>query len=365
MKSVLQEISEPKNFDAFIQEQMKISTYTPEWKKEMDTDYTASGSFSEMVGEYTAAQAGSFIAKNADKPLQAMPDLGTITGSIGRLGDRWQLDNERLDKLMYLEGRYRDRAGNFSNERKASEWQKVLKFLFDPFEKAAIAPHKRLDLLYFNGLSNGQYVVNLSNNPDGIQWSLDLKIPTLKLRSSDVLFADAANSDPVAVLQYHTLKLRAKGKVVTKYQMNFTEAQKILESARIKSAFSVDVSKGRVSPSGIVSTEMLNNYFKVVGLAPIEIVDIFIGMPDQTVENAFKDNRIVFRTAASVAKLMVKDPLESKDPHPNKAYSIYEDNLISSYRREEGRFTEYEMQALPVFNGRNDFAILRTDEKDA
>src|SRR5690606_29788118 len=123
---------------AFIQEQMKISTYKPEWKKEMDTEPTASGAYNEFIGEYAAAQAGSFIAKNANKPLREMPNLGSITGTIGRMGDRWQLDNERLDTLMMLEGRYRDRAKNFSNERKAAEWQKVLKFLFNMYEPAAI-----------------------------------------------------------------------------------------------------------------------------------------------------------------------------------------------------------------------------------
>src|SRR5690606_38621617 len=173
MKTILQEISEERNCDAFIQEQMKISTYKPEWKKEMDTDYSVSGAYNEFVGEYAAAQAGSIIAKNADKPLREMPDLGSITGTIGRLGDRWHLDNDRLDKLMQLEGRYRGRARNFTNEQKAAEWQKVLKFLFNMYEPAVIAPHKRLDLLFYNGLSDGKYEVTLANNPDGVQWELD------------------------------------------------------------------------------------------------------------------------------------------------------------------------------------------------
>ncbi|PPL04972.1 hypothetical protein [Parapedobacter indicus] len=367
MKTILQEISEEKNFDAFIQEQMKISTYKPEWKKEMDTDFSVSGAYNEFVGEYAAAQAGSIIAKNADKPLREMPDLGSITGTIGRLGDRWQLDNDRLDKLMQLEGRYRGRAGNFTSERKSSEWQKVLKFLFNMYEPAAIAPHKRLDLLFYNGLSNGKYEVTVANNPDGVQWELDLKIPTYLLRASDVLFSDKANSDPVAVFQYVILALRAKGKLVEKIQMNFNTVQLVLESAKIKAAFSVDVPKGRVSPSGIISLEMLNGYLKVVGLPPIEVVDVFVTLPGTNQEpvNAFKDNRVVFRTSSPVAKLMLKDALESKDPHPNKVYTVYEENLISSYRREEGRFVEYEMNAVPVFNGKNDMAILRIDEKAA
>lgn len=367
MKSLLQELSEEKNFDAFIDEHMKISTYKPEWEREMDTDYTASGAFNEFVAEYAAAQAGSIIASNSDKPIRELPDLGSITGTIGRIGDRWQLNNDKLDKLMQLEGRYRSRAGNFTSERKATEWAKVLKFAFGLYEPAVIAPHKRIDLLYFNAVSDGKYVVSKANNPDGVHFTLDLGLPRRKLRSTDVLFTDTENSNPVSVIQYFTQQMRAQGRLVTKIQMNFNTANLILQSKAIKNSFSVDVPKGKVSPAGIVSQEMMNGYLKVLGLPPIEIVDVFVTTPgkDKTPVNAFMDNRIVFRTGAPVAKLMVKDALESKDPHPNKVYSVYKENLISSYRREEGRFVEYEMNALPVFDGQREMMILEVDAKDS
>jgi hypothetical protein len=56
--------------------------------------------------------------------------------------------------------------------------------------------------------------------------------------------------------------------------------------------------------------------------------------------------------------MIISDPLELRLPHPNKVYSNYNDNLISQYRTEQGQFIEYEMWGLPVFAGRNDYAIL-------
>lgn len=362
MKSVLQEITDPKHFDAFVDTQMQISTFKPVYEGEMDTDYSESGSFNEFVASYAAAQMGSIIAKNSEKPIQEMPDLGSIQGVLARMGDRWQIDNDLLDKILMLEGRYRNRAGNFSNEKKASEYQKILKLLFEPYERAAIAPHKTIDLLYFNGLSNGKYDINLTNNPNGVTFQLDLKIPTETLTANEALFSDHENSDPVAVCKRIVNQMRTKGKIVEEIQMNFKTISDVLASKKIKNAFTMDIAKGKVA-STIVSEVMLNEYFKVVGLPPIKVVDVFVTNGDGVVENAFVNDRVVFRTSSSVAKLMVKDALESKDPHPNKVYSTYKDNLIASYRREEGRFVEYEMNAIPVFNGRNEVTILKVDVK--
>lgn len=367
MKSILEELNQPTNFGALIEEYAKRSTEIVEWEKELEAEYSATGAFEEFVAEYAATQAGSFIAKNADKPLRELPDVGKILGSVARLGDRWQLDNDRLDKLLMLEGRYRDRARNLSADQRKVEYNKLLKFAFGLFERATFAPHKRLDWAFYSAYSTGVYDVTTSNNPDGITFQLDLGIPTTKLRATDTVLTDLENSNPVVALQYQVNKMRAKGKVVTRMDMNFNTAALIMGSKAIRTAFSVDIPKGKVSPTGIVSEGMINEYFKAIGLPPIKVVDVFVTLPGKsgTTVNAFQDNRIVLRTNASVGKLVVKDALESKDPHPNKAYTSFKDNLISSYRTEQGRFVEYEMNALPVFTGKNDMLIIKVDEKDA
>nr|GFB65276.1 hypothetical protein [Tanacetum cinerariifolium] len=173
-------LQDKDQFRVFIDENMRLSTYVPLWKSEIpdsEIDFSASKQFSTYTAEYGRAIISSMIEKNADKPLKNMPTLGQITGSIGRMGNRWQLDNDRLQKLYEMEGRFRDKSASYTAERRNSEWLKMVTFLFNPYEIAAIAPHKRLDFLYYEGVSNGTLTVDLENNPDGIQYDpIDLKI---------------------------------------------------------------------------------------------------------------------------------------------------------------------------------------------
>ncbi len=362
MKSIIEEILDPKGFDAFVNEQMKLSTYVPEWEKEMDTDYSESKSFNEVIASYTAAYAASVIEKNAEKPLQNMPNLGELSGTIARYGDRFQLDNDRLDRVLFLEGRYRGRAGNLTEVQKTAEYAKVVKFLFDPYEKAAVAPHKRIDQLYYQGLSNGAFTVSLANNPNGIQFTVDLGVTQYQIANGGVIWSTTGTSNPVKDVQTVLNVMRGKGKRVTSLEMTPTTFQKLAASNSIKNLFTSKIPSGEVAPSGVVTLDMLNQYFTVIGLPTIVLKEIFIAKPDGTVENVFKDDRIVFRTGAQVAKLLIADSVEGKLPLPNRVYTTYKDNLISQWRSEQGQFIEYEMWALPVFTGRDDFAILKVDE---
>ncbi|GAB3701421.1 hypothetical protein GCM10027592_29500 [Spirosoma flavus] len=362
MKSIIEEILEPEGFDAFINEQMKLSTYVPEWEKEMDTDYSESKAFNEVIGTYSAAYAASVVEKNADKPLQNMPNLGELNGTLARMADRFQLDNDRLDRVLFLEGRYRGRAANLTETQKLSEYGKITKFLFDPYEKAAIAPHKRIDQLYFQGLSDGKFTVSLANNPKGIQFELPLGIPTYQIQNGGVAWVTVATSKPVQDILYVQNILRGKGKIVTKLQMTPNTFQKIAGSASVKNLYTLKVPAGEIAPGGIVTLDMINQYFGVIGLPAIELMEKFLAKPDGTAENMFKEDRVVFRTANKVAKLLIADTVESKLPLPNRVYTTYKDNLISQYRTEQGQFIDYEMWGLPIFTGRDDFAILKVDE---
>src|SRR5574344_1791191 len=107
MDSILKRLQEPKNFDAYINDFMKTSTYKPLWKEEItQIDYCASRQYQEALAQYSAAMVGSVIAKNGEKPVHQMPNLGELTGSIGHMGDQWELDADYLDQIDYLEGRY-------------------------------------------------------------------------------------------------------------------------------------------------------------------------------------------------------------------------------------------------------------------
>ena len=370
MDSILKQLANKEAFDAFIQDNMALSTYTPLWKQEIpdsEVEYSATGNFSTYTAEYEAAAIASVIAKNADKPLKNMPTLGQLTGSIARMGDRFQLDNDRLRDLMIMEDRFRNTSANFTETKRLSEWGKITDFLFKPYQSAAIAPHKRLDLLYFEGLSNGTLTVDLNNNPQGIAFD-PIDFGVKKFGASGPVWSTATAGTMTALQDIRRIVdiLETQyGKIVTQLRMSPATFSKMQLSNQFNQSVKLNLSSMEVGPAGMLSLEMANKYLGGLDLPPIKLERKMIRINDTQTINAFKDDRVVFQCAPNVAKMVISDPLELRMPHPNKQYSDYFDNLISQYRKEEGQFIEYEMWGLPVFSGKEDFAIMEVDRTEA
>lgn len=361
MDSILEKLKEPKFFDAFVQDNMKISTYKAEWKDEnVPVEYCAAKVYQAYLAEHTAAMVGSVIDKNAEKPTHTMPTAEQLFGAIGRMGDEWQMDNDRLDQFLYLEGRYRDKRRNYTAAQDEAEFKKLVQFLFDPFEKAVIAPHKRLDLLYYEGLFNGTQTVSRTNNSKAnVAYTYPLGVTSFKTITAAWGQSSATPIDDIqAVVDY----CEAHGKTVQKIRMSKRTFRKMCKSSQIVSAFTLKLNKLDVKPAA-VSVADVNAYFESILLPVITVEkDRFSTLANGTQTNLTVDERVVFQCAQSVAVMKISDPLEAIDPLPNKVYSTHDDNHVGYWRNEKGRFIDYEMWATPVFTGVNDFFILKTDE---
>lgn len=365
MDSIVAKLLEPKFFDAFIQENMKLSSYKADWKEEMAPEYCAAKVYQSNLAEYSAAMVGSVIDKNAEKPTHRMPTADQLFGAISHIGDEWQMDNDRLDQFYTLEGRYRDKFANANNEMRSTEFQKLVQFLFDPFEKAVIAPHKRIDMLYFEGLFNGTQTVSRTNNTSAnVSFTYDLGVQSFKV---NVAAWGNATSTPIDDIQEIQAYAEAHGKSILKIRMSKGTFRKMCKSSQLAGLFTMKLGKVDVKPNSILSVADVNAYLESVLLPTIQIEkDRFSTLADGTSVNITPNDRVVFQCAERVAVLKVADPLESVDPLPNKTYSTYDDNLVGFWRDKHGRFVDYDMWATPVFNGKNDYFILKTDTvKDA
>lgn len=362
--SLILKLQEPKVFDTFIQENMRLSTYKAEWKEEMGApEYCAAKAYQAYLAEHTAAIVGSVIEKNAEKPTHQMPSAEQLVGAIGRMGDEWQMDNDKLAQFYYLEGRYNDRRGNYTKAQDTAEYEKLVKFLFDPFEKAVIAPHKRIDMLYFEGLFNGtQTVSRLNNTKSAVSYTYDLGVKKFKAKMAAWGEANATPIDDIqAVVDYAS----AHGKTIMKIRMSKSTFRKMCLSDQIKGQFTLKLGKVDVKPAAISVNDM-NAYLESILMPTIQVEkDRFATLADGKSTNLTPDNKVVFQCADTVAVLKVSDPLEAIDKLPNKTYSTYDDNLVGFWRSDRGRFTDYEMWAQPVFTGKNDYFILEADKKEA
>lgn len=366
--TILESIQKQKNFDAFINENMKTSTYKVGWDVEMNVEYEASKAYQALTADYAAAMVGTIIDSQAARPKREMPNIGELTGTLARMGDEWQLDNRRLEQYYYMENRFRDKMPNFSEEQKKTQYRNLVKYLFDPYEKAAIAPHRRILAHYWEGLSDGQVTLTKTNNQGGIVWTTALEngISKTKLRATDVVWSAATLStmDVLKTLQYLEDIADTAGKTVMKFRVSKATAALICQTTQLKNLIGLSVGKLKTDSTPLLGLDTVNSYLTAIGRPTIEVVNEKGLYADGTLFSMFKDGRVVAQCADKVAVLKVSDALESIDPVPNKVYTTFNDNLLSQWRNENGRYVAYEMYAFPVFTGKNDVFILNVAEKE-
>jgi hypothetical protein len=369
MNSILKDIQNPKAFQAFVDENMKVSTFKALWKEEISqVDYEPAKQYKASLAEYGAAIAGSVISKNAEKPVHTLPDFNELFGSIGHYGDQWELDNDYLEQMYYLEGRYRSRIPNYTEEQNRAEYDKLIKYAFQPFERAVIAPHKRLDMLYFEGLFKGTQTVSRTNNiKANVSYTFTLDVTQFKCKISSATWATAADATPIDDIQRVVDYAESKGRNVLRIRMSKNTFAKMCKTNQIKSVFKLDLGRVKVDAAvPLLSVENINTYFQAVGLPTIVVEpNRFVELPNGTSLNMTADDRVVFQCAPNVAVMKIADPLELVDPLDGKTYSQHDDNLVGYWRDKTGRHTDYDMWAQPVFTGINNYFILKTDEKDA
>lgn len=361
MNSILKQLLDPKSFQTYIDENMKTSTYKALWKNEIkEVEYCAAKVYNANLKEYTAAMVGSVIAKNAEKPVHHMPDFGQLTGAVGRYGDEWELDNDYLDQMHQLEGRYRDVKGrNYTQAQLNAQYDKLIEYSFRPFERAVIAPHKRLDMLYYEGLYTGKQTVSRANNAKAnVSYTFDLGIKELSVTNN----WGTETATPIADIKMLKDEATKKGRKIMKLRMSENTFYKMCKANEIKDTFKLNLGTVQINPAvPMLTVDQVNTYLRSVLLPAIQIDENqFVTLADGSIVNLIVDDRVVAQCADTVAMMKISDPLELVDPIPNVSYSSHDDNLVGYWRDKTGYHVNYDMWAQPVFNGLNDLFILKT-----
>ena len=361
MNGILKSLLEPNKFEAYIDNNMKVSTYKALWKGEIsDIEYCAAKVYQARLAEYSAAMVGSVVSKNGEKPKHQMPDVGELMGSIGHIADEWELDNDYLEQIQYLEGRMRDVQGrNYTPAQLNDKYDELIKYSFKPFEKAVIAPHKRIDMLYFEGLYKGTQTVSRTNNTKAnVSYTFDLGISRTKVTTD---WGDE-NATPFADIKKLKDEAKKKGRKILRLRMSETTFYNMCQAKEIKDTFKLNLGTLQVNPSvPIITQEQMNIYLRSIMLPAIQIdEDQYVSLADGTMVNLIPDNYVVAQCDERVAVMKISDPLELNDPIPNHSYTSHDDNLVGYWRDNTGYHVTADMWAQPVFNGINNLYILET-----
>lgn len=308
------------------------------WKDFLDFESTDSRVWKVAYAAEYGVEVGSIIDRNAKKPLRERKAEGVGYLEVMTMGDRWQLNNDILDKL----------AGKVADFNRASTQDKgviideIVALIIDDYREAYLAPNKRSDLLLGQLLSQGQGIVDRKTNPNGVVIK-DLKLPVTEFTASA--------EDQKNFMQY-VLGLIEKSDIASDIMMmNRATFSKITAgNEEFKDAYKALMGSSEFAVKGGLITEaMANQVFNLLGVPQVKIMNDTVKVNGKK-EKVFADDAIALLPVGKLGKMKYYTPLEAKDPIPTLVYNkLAGDHVISSERNKEGRFVEYSAEWLPEF----------------
>ena len=312
------------------------------WKKHLDYEETKSRTFKTYLGSVTGVTAGSFIDRNSNKPIRERKSLGSGYGEVAYLGDRYQMDNDRLDMLQSLI----DKFNATRTTEQSAALNDIIAYITDDMRQVLLAPHKSMDVMEGALRSTGKASVKSADNPLGIEL-VDITLPFHEVKPS------TSDKDHfVKYLMDLVIKLRTKFGMFVSMEMNrSTFISAIVGSKDFGDFYKQTLGQKQVQlNAGLMSSEMATTVFQGLGLPSIVINEDMVQLADGTFKQVFADKRISLFTTAKQGKMRWHTPYEITDPIPGKTYSRSEGGMyISNVRTDEGRFMEYGCEWIPEF----------------
>lgn len=328
------------------------------WKKHLDFEETKSRVFKTYLGTVTGVTAGSVIDRNSNKPIRERRSLGSGYGEVAYLGDKYQMDNDRLDMLQSLIDHF-NQAKTADQSRAMND---IIAYITDDLRQVLLAPHKRMDVVLGDLRSDGKASVKVDDNPQGIEL-LDMELPVNRITP------EAGDKTKfISYLKAQIEALRSKYGVFAYMEMSRkTFNTNIVGSSEFVDTYKMIFSNAQFNlASGLITQDMASQVFTGIGLPAIRINEDMVQVNDDTMKSVFKDNRISLFQADKIGKMRWHTPYEIVDPIPNKTYTRSEGGMyISNIRTDEGRFMEYGAEWIPEISNPNKITIFDLDTMNA
>lgn len=325
------------------------------WQQYLTFRRTTTRVFKDYLGTVTGVVAGSINSRYGEKPIRERRNIGSGYGEIAYLGDKYQMDVERLSELQDLIDKF--------NEANTADQQNVLndiiQYITDDYRQIILAPHKRMDIVVGSLLMTGKATVyNKDDNHSGIAL-LDIDLPfEFVTPTKDDIVVDSKTMF-ISWLQQETLKLAPKfGRFNKMIMSRGTFTKWIQKSSEFGDTFKMVLTNTQYHlATNLMTSEMASNVFTGIGLPSVEIKEDYVEEQDGTNKQIYADDRITFLRQDNVGYMRHHTPYEATDPIPGRTYNpVGEDNgqmLITNYRDENGRYMEYTAEWIPQISAPN------------
>ena len=338
--------TDPAIVNAVIDRVLQQRLDTIYWKQYGDFLETKTRVFKTYLGTVTGVVAGTILGKNDQKPLRERRNLGSGYTEIAYLGDRYQMDIDRLSDLQDILDKFN--AANTADQR--AILNEIIEFITDDYRQILLAPHKRMDLVVGELLMTGKAAVHMADNKEGIKL-LDIDLPFHFITPEA-----AVKTKFITYLQQQIEQLKAKYGVFEKMVMSrSTFVKNIVGSSEFGEHFKMILGERQMMLStGLITSPLASQVFQGIGLPAIEIKEDYVENQNEENVAVYADNRITLLRSDKVMKMRHHRPYVMTDPVPGRSYSSGEGQMsICNYRDDEGRYMEYTAEWIPEFTAPN------------
>lgn len=327
-------LGDPEILKAVIDRTVAIEQDKQLWRTFLDFQETKSRAFKTYIGSQTGVRMASVISKHGEKPIRQRHAMGKGFGEVATLGDKFQMDDERLDLLRGLVVRY--------NETKGANIDEIVNHLVQDFRELTLAPHKRMDKVVGDLLSTGEAHVKVDDNKEGVE-GLDISLPFVKAK------AKASDKNKMLPFLQDLVDKHAKLGSTVMLMSRKTFSSKFAMSDEFKMQFKQTFGASEViSSGGVMTLDMANAIFSALGLPRAIIIGDHVENQDGDLLQVFTDDKLTLMPALKVGKMRWHTPYEATDPVPGKIYNNLEAGMfIATQRKDEGRISEFMCEWVP------------------
>lgn len=347
--------NDPAIVNAVIDRVLQTRLDTIYWQQYGRFRETKTRVFKTYLGTVTGVVAGSIIGQFDPKPIRERRTLGSGYTEIAYLGDRYQMNMERMSELQDLLDKFN--TANTADQRTILD--EIISFIVDDYRQVLLAPHKRMDIVVPELLMTGKAEVHLADNKEGITL-LDIELP--------FHFIKATASDKAKFISYlknQVQGLKAKFGTFSKMIMSQgTFNKRIVGCSEFGEQFKMILGSNQFYVGGsLITSQMASQVFTGIGLPAIEIKDDYVEMQDGTNKQIYADDRITLLRNDDVLEMRHHRPYVMTDPVPGRNYASSEGQMsICNYRDGEGRYMEYSAEWIPEFKAPNKIVNIDTSE---
>lgn len=357
VQSMFGDLASNQNIQALLDNSIDFLNAQSRWRQYMDWGLPRLElTFETIIGRSRIGAAASIVDIDAPAPTRSRGKLEMFKGKIPTMKEAFELNQKDYRALLNLQNL------PISDSSKKNE---LIKQLFDDVSDAVLSTDRRLDIMFYQGVSTFSIDCSVLGNPDGAALgAVPLLAADYQTRLCSTVWTNTA-ADPFKDIRDVITFCNAKGRKFEKILMDESLWLSVQNLAAVKSAISGYQNPGS-NKNFLVTIDTVNNFLVANRLPMIELVNERRNIEsdgDENIINPFKAENVVFLPAGKLGVVENALAIEDMKPVPSVSYAKYDRTLLAKWQDNNPwkEVTQVELNAFPSFSAIDGIYILKTD----